>query len=383
MVNVMLTGNNHSRSKQLNKTLIVRTLLREGPLSRKMIAEMTHLTPATITNLTAELIHDKIIYELGDMQSTRSGRRSVALDINAESGVSLGIHIRADRIEIGIVNLKGRVVKEYSFPYEQVPSQRELVPLLAQYIQQVTSEEELPLVGIGIGSLGLVDYENGIILSAKMGWKNLKLAPELSQAVTVPVYLDNNVNAMALAEKMFGNAKHNENFIFIYLSRGIGSGLVSNGKVYRRGRIGSGAFGHMTYYPDGEPCWCGNHGCLELYASGHMLLEQFQLRRLRELAELARRGNVEALQAIASAGEKIGTCLASFNNILYIEKVIVSGPLAEEDLPLIRSMNETVNRRSFVAADVEPVNIFASSLKSQAGVIGAASLALNEYFSTI
>jgi predicted NBD/HSP70 family sugar kinase len=383
----MTTGNNHSRSKQLNKTLIVRTILREGPLSRRTIAEMTELTPATITNLSGELIQDGVIREVGDIDSQRAGRKSVALDVSPDSRFALGIHIRPDRIEAGIVNLKGQVVAGYRFPYEKAPDQRELVALLAKHVAHIMAENsQVPLIGIGIGSLGLVDFDKGEIISARnMGWEHVDLVAQLRQAIPpgLPLYLDNNVTTMALAEKLFGRAKHASNFIFIYLGRGIGAGLVSNNAIYRRGKTGSSEFGHMTYHPHGEACWCGNHGCLELYASGTVLLETFHMHHVRELADAALAGDDAVTEAIRSAGDKIGTCMASLNNLFYIEKAVIGGQLASEQLPLIASIRESFSKRSFLASPTDPVEILESGLKDDVGIIGAASLAFNEYFTTV
>lgn len=384
----MMTGNNHARSKQLNKALILQTVLREGPLSRLNIANQTGLTPATITNLTSELLQDGVIQEIGDIQDVqkaRAGRKAIGLDINPGSFYALGVHVRQDRIEAGIMDFKGRVVKDYYFPFEEVPDQREIMPLLLRHAETILAENQrLNILGIGLGSIGLVDYAGGEIISAKnMGWEQVRLVEFMRSHVPVPVYLDNNVNAMALAEKLFGRAKATKNFIFIYIGRGIGSGLVSNGEIYRRGRAGSGEFGHMTYEPDGQPCWCGNHGCLELYASGRVLMKAFNMSRVKELAESARQGNADAMAAIRDAGYKIGTCLASFNNIFHIEQAVIGGPLADEELPLVESIRNAVNERSYLANIIDPIDIYASNLKEHVGIVGAASLVFNEHFFTV
>lgn len=382
----MITGANHSRSKQLNKTLVLQTILREGPLSRLSIAKLADLTPATITNLTSELIQDGLVQEIGDIQSDRAGRRSVALNIAPDSRYALGVHVRQDRIEAGIVNLKGHVVREYRFEFqERVPDQHELLELLERSIHRMLAENVgRTIVGVGIGSVGLVDYGAGEIISAKnMNWGQLKVVEFLQQRIALPIVIDNNVSGMTLAEKTFGRAKHSNNFIFVYVGRGIGSGIMSNNQLHRRGRANSGEIGHATYHPGGEPCWCGNQGCLELYASGRTMIRSLQLDSVKQLADAARSGDRAAVETIRSAGEKIGTCMASFNNIFYVERAIIGGPLAGEDLPLVASIQEAFQRRSYLAAEMDPVEIVSSHLDEAVGIIGAASLAFHEYFLTI
>lgn len=139
----------------------------------------------------------------------------------------------------------------------------------------------------------------------------------------------------------------------------------------------------MTYHPHGEACWRGNRGCLELYASGRVLLERFRMQRVRELADAAAAGDAAVIEAVRSAGDKIGTIMASVNNLFYIENAIIGGPLAAEHMPLIAAIRDSFSRHSFLATPSDPVEIMESSMQDEVGIVGAASLAFNEYFETV
>jgi predicted NBD/HSP70 family sugar kinase len=112
-------------------------------------------------------------------------------------------------------------------------------------------------------------------------------------------------------------------------------------------------------------------------------METFHMQHVKELADAALAGDPTVTDAIRSAGDKIGTCMASLNNLFYIEKAIIGGPLASERLPLIASIRESFSKRSFLASPTDPVEILESSLQDDVGMVGAASLAFNEYFTTV
>jgi N-acetylglucosamine repressor len=372
-------GQNTLRTKVINKSLVLQTLLDWGQISRQQIAEITSLTPATITNIAGKLIEEGLVKETGTIEGrdSRAGRKSVALDLREDTIKVIGVHIRLDYIEIGLVNLKGQLEQRHNVVMPPNISETEFQKLLTEKLTNFIDENKgISISAIGIGALGLVNFEEGEILSAiNLGWSHMNLSSHIQKKFHVPVYIDNNVRAMTLAEKMFGQSKRLNNFMSIYIGQGIGAGLVINGQIYRGGITGAGEFGHMTYIPDGQPCWCGNRGCLERYASEAAITKTLNNISIPDMLEAANRGDLDTLSVLETAGESIAVVLTSFINMFHIQKVTFGGKLANEKYPLVKKIREIVNERSFLARQ-EEVKVEVTEMGENIGLLGAASLAL-------
>ncbi|WP_201318293.1 ROK family protein [Paenibacillus sp. EPM92] len=288
----------------------------------------------------------------------------------------VGIHIHVSQVELGLINLHGLIKKTRQFPLSPGINEAAFTEMLIKELKAFISDiNDVQIAAVGIGCLGLISFDKGEILNVEpLGWGPVPLAAQITNAVQLPVYIDNNVRAMTLAEKMFGESKQVSDFLCIYIGEGIGSGLILNDRLYRGGPTGSGEFGHMTYMPDGISCWCGNRGCLEQYASNTAISRQLQASWPRVLHAFEQ-GDSETVQAMRQAGRAIGTVLASYINILHVEKVVVAGVMAGPGFPLISELKKEIEWRSFLFKR-EKVQIESSSFGEHIGLIGAASLAL-------
>jgi predicted NBD/HSP70 family sugar kinase len=375
-----LKGQNNIRTKQTNRSQVLQALLRLGRTSRQNIAELTHLTSATITNLTAELIREGLVREVGNLEENRkrAGRKFIALSLHEDAYWAVGVHISFGQLEFGLVNLGGSVKKQRKLDIPAALSEQQFADLLLTELQTfMDGIQEVDVQAIGIGCLGLINFENGVVLDAKpMNWQNIRLAELVASAFKLPVYVDNNVRCMALAEKMFGGSKLVGHFLCLFIGEGIGSGLVLNDDVYRGGVTGAGEIGHVTYVHDGFDCWCGNRGCLEQYASNAAIVRQLKAPSLDAVIQDCLKGNAEAQKAIRQAGRAVGTVLASYINMFHVDQIVIAGHLADENLPFMPAVREEVARRSFLF-NREKVEIAFATIREQIGVIGAASLALH------
>lgn len=372
-------GQNSIRNKRVNRALVLDMLLRAGPLPRRELAGLTRLTPATITKITAELIAEGLVREIGvwNGRANKVGRKFIALDLVPEAVVVGAVHIRHAVVETGLVDLKGAVLARRCV---HLPDQLEgdgLVDLVAKELEMAVAEcGGCRLSAVGAAAVGLVDCSGGVVISApqRPQWRGLRLASELRRRLPLPTFLENNVRSMALAERMFGALNDEANSMCVYIGNGIGSGLIIRDQIYQGGLAG-GEFGHMTYLPHGLPCWCGNEGCLEQYAAEPALLRELDVGSIAEILLLARQGDARVLDGMRVAGERIGTVLASFINMFYVPRIVVAGSLADGDLPLVPEVQAVVNRLSFLARR-QGVTVTGSRLGEDIGLLGAASLAL-------
>jgi predicted NBD/HSP70 family sugar kinase len=371
-------GQNTLRTKQLNRSLVLQSILRLEKPSRQEIAAFTKLTPATITNIIGELMAEELVVEIGSMEGgeKRAGRKTIVLDLNEESKRIAGVHIRSDRVEFGIMTLKGKVLQFHRFPIPEKIDQNDFLEVLIKELEGFLSTSKVPVSCIGVGSVGLVDFDNGRILEAEhMGWENVDLVSAISSRFHIPVYLDHHVRGMALAEKLFGSCKNETDFLCVYLGQGIGSGMYLRDQLFRSDLTGAGELGHMIYQPDGTPCWCGSRGCLERYASEAAIEKEFDVTSIDDFITGCKHGDENMLQGARDAGKQIATVLTSFINMLHVNKIMVGGKLADPELPLLSEIRNEVRELSFLDKK-RKVEIEASSMGEQVGVIGAASLAL-------
>jgi N-acetylglucosamine repressor len=180
---------------------------------------------------------------------------------------------------------------------------------------------------------------------------------------------------MALAEKLFGSCKNETDFLCVYLGQGIGSGMYLRDQLFRSDLTGAGELGHMIYQPGGIPCWCGSCGCLERYASEAAILKEFKVSSIDDFITGCKHGDEKMRKGATDAGKQIATVLTSIINMLHVHKIMIGGKLADLELPLITEIRKEVRHLSFLDKK-RRVEIEASSMGEQVGVIGAASLAL-------
>lgn len=260
--------------KQENRMLILQVLKNNAGMSRRDIAKMVQLTPAAITILVNEMIEENIIIETGQFEEVdkRAGRKKIIIDINYNFRYVLGINIEAEVINIGIMNLRGDVVADDSWPIEEKDSTpEELLKVVANKCINLFWKENIlkeTILGVGIGIIGLVDKKNGISKRAYGLWKEkVRIKDILEKELGIPVVVDNNVRALAIAEMDNGLENGVNDLLFVKYGPGIGSAMVIGKEIYYGGNNKAGEIGHTVGTVDGELCRCGKRGCLETIAS--------------------------------------------------------------------------------------------------------------------
>jgi predicted NBD/HSP70 family sugar kinase len=193
-----------------------------------------------------------------------------------------------------------------------------------------------PLLGVGLGVPGVVDPARGTLNSPMLGWRDLRLGAALQRRLGVPVLVDNDVNTLAVFERLYGRGRAVESFATVTLGRGVGLGLILNGDIYRGYAGGAGEFGHVTAVPDGPVCSCGKRGCLEAVVADPALVAEARRRStiprragIERLRSLADAGDAGAIELFGSAGGILGRSIADLVNILSPQLVLISGEGSE------------------------------------------------------
>ncbi|MFC6355363.1 ROK family protein [Luethyella okanaganae] len=284
-----------------------------------------------MTQLTKDLLADGLLQEL-EQAPSQGGRPARMLGLVTSAGRAVGVKVVADHIAFVEVGIDGTVLRSASEPFDAATATvlTDLTMLLRRFI---AGGSDVPLLGVGVGVPGSVDRQgNGLVDSTQLGWQHVPLGATLRRALALPVLVENNVNALAMAERLYGIGRRYDNFLVVTIGTGVGAGIVVDGVVLRGNAGGAGEIGHIPVAMDGPACGCGNHGCLEAFIGEAALVaqarelgvigEQAGMASLRAEADA---GNPLAADVFSSAGHLFGRALAGIVHTLDPETVIVLG----------------------------------------------------------
>jgi N-acetylglucosamine repressor len=383
---------NRDLIRAMNRSIIINVIKASGPIARAEIARQSGLSPATVTAIASELIDEGLIFEK-DMGNSSGGRRPILLAINPAGGYVIGIKLTETQVIGALTDLEATVVaKKTDDLHARDPEM--VVEQLSRFVSELLKIGRLPkkkLIGIGIGLAGIVDSEQGMLRQSPFfGWKDLPLGDLLQAKVHVPVYVDNDVNTLTLAEMWFGGGQGIDSFLVVTIGRGVGLGIVVNGQFYRGTKGGAGEFGHTTIDPHGPICECGKRGCLEAYVSDPGLvrmageaMERGEISRpiaqIDDLLALARAGDQGALAVLAQAGDILGQGVANLITIFNPQRIIISGEGTRAGDLLFKSMLASV-ARNVMPGLANDTNIQIDAWGDDAWARGAASLVLRQLF---
>ena len=383
---------NRDLIRAINRSAILNTIKKHVAIPRAEIARLTGLSPATVTGIVAELIQENLVFEKETGDSS-GGRRPIMLAINPHGGCVVGIKVMEDHALGALTDLEATPLGKQSYPLRDT-TPAGVSQSLSELVSELLKMSESPapnLMGVGIGLAGIVDSGLGIIRQSPFfGWSDIPLRELIQNKVNVPVYLDNDVNTLAFAEKWFGAGRGIDNFLVVTFGRGIGLGIVVNGQFLHGTHGSAGEIGHTVVHPGGELCTCGNRGCLEMYASEPAMLRQaaeaFQQGQLskkpetpEELIALADSGETAAQEIFAEAGRLLGQSIANLVNIFNPERILINGEGVRAGDWLFDPMRAAIDEHTMPSLRKD-VSILVEPLGDDAWARGAASLVLHELF---
>ena len=381
------------QTKTHNSRLILKTIYDEGEVSRADIARLTGLTRTTVSDAVAELINDGLVAEVG-LGPSAGGKPPTLLSVLDDSRHLIGIDLADSEFRGAVVNLRGEIKHRLNLPIHDRDGDAALA-LVYELIDELVAAADSPILGIGIGTPGLMDARRGMVRNAvNLDWHNLPLGDLLEGRYGLPVYIANDSQVAALAECTFGDSKDVSNLIVIKIGRGTGAGIVLNRQLYYGDGFGAGEIGHVAVVEDGELCRCGHYGCLETITSSraivrraqgiakndpHSTLYQFVATPEEintDIALQALEAGDEALQRIiAEVGHYLGIAVASLVGALNVERIVIAGSVARFGQTLLEPIRLEIGRRS-LAALADETRIEVTSLGPDIVILGAAALLL-------
>ncbi len=298
------------------------------------------------------------------------------------SAYAIGIDLGGTNLRVAAIDADGEILHRKSVAVDYSTGPENVVAAIRDVVRTVRSRVgAAELRGVGIGVPGFIDIDSGVVVGAANlpGFQGFPVRDEIQKTLETPIILENDANAAALGEMWMGAGKDVRDLILITLGTGIGGGIVVDGKVLH-GFLGmAGEIGHMTIYSDGNPCGCGNCGCLEKHASATFIGAMGRMMHFgsdvtsQKVFELAQQGNDRATLIFTSMGKSLGIALANLINLFNFPLYLLSGgPVPAWDL-FAPSMFAEIRKRSFTFGR-GGTRIEKALLGGDAGLFGAAYL---------
>lgn len=381
-------GINSEQTKRENRLLVLRLLCTMRGISRTEITNQIGLAKMTVSNITAELLQNGMIRETSAMDSVRpgAGRKQMALGISEDTPVAAGVWISRDFCMGILATLDLQVLSQKKTDFGENESAQTIADKIIAMVEQMRKDCPRRLIGVGIASIGPLDLKNGIILNPPnfYGINQLPIRELLEAHLSVPVYLQNDSNAGALAEKYFGCCVDIKNFAYVGLTNGVGAGIVIKDSLFEGSRGFSGEIGHVTIDYEGSVCHCGNRGCVETVASVPVILQRFrkelglEVSSLEEACRLCDE-NPSAEALMREVMDKLSIAFVNLCNIIDPEVIVVGHEGADLTDRQLDFMEQRVNL-GILAKNFAAVKVLRSSFGTLAPLYGAAVVVLKKIF---
>ncbi|MEC1939910.1 ROK family protein [Bacillus velezensis] len=373
--------------KKVNQKLLLNEILKNSPISRAKLSEMTGLNKSTVSSQVNTLMKENLVFEIGQGQSS-GGRRPVMLVFNKKAGYSVGIDVGVDYVNGILTDLEGTIVLDQHHHLECSSPEITKDILIEMILHFIANMPQSPygLIGIGICVPGLIDKNQKIVFAPNSNWRDIDLKSFIQKKFNVPVFIENEANAGAYGEKVFGAAKNHDNMIYASIGTGIGIGVIINNDLYRGVSGFSGEMGHMTIDFNGPKCSCGNRGCWELYASEKALLTSLQTKEKKvstqDIIDLAHLNDIETLHALQNFGFYLGIGLTNILNTFNPQAIILRNSIIESHPIVLHSIKSEVSSRVYSHLD-NSYELLPSILGKNAPALGMSSIVIDHFLDMV
>jgi predicted NBD/HSP70 family sugar kinase len=383
----------NAREMKAGNRLNVLRLLRRENFSRSELAEATGLTRAAMSLIVGELLVDGLVVEAGRRKSA-SGRRPVPVELNPEYAYSLGLTISRTGAEAGVANLCGRLLCRVPIDIAGLARQQALRRIKA-CLRDLMRKHASPSgrwLGLGISTPGPVDVASGTILNPPNFdiWHDICLANEMKDVGLDSVFLENNAQALTMAEKTFGAGRQSNSFVLLEVEAGVGGGIVCNGELYSGWRGFGNELGHTSIDMNGPLCSCGLRGCVEMYASVPKMLAKAQklakarkkvprIHDWRSFMDRVAAGDSPCRDLLKEQARALGTAIVNVINVLELDAVVLTGDVLYRGeilrLDIERILNQTAINRW-----LRHIPVYLSPLGERPELMAAAGIPAEKFF---
>jgi glucokinase-like ROK family protein len=383
------------QTKEHNTNLVLKTIFDNEIIGRAEIARITSLTRTTVSDIVAELIAEGLVKEVGLGVST-GGKSPILLSLVADSRYLIGLDLARKKFSGAIVNLRGEIRYKVDHDIQGLDGYAALASVHA-ILDRLIQTSYKPLVGIGIGTPGLINTNEGVVVNAvNLDWKDLSLAHPLQEKYKLPVLVFNDSQAAAMGEYTYGtDHSSDDNLIVINARNGIGAGIIINRQLFQGDGGGAGEIGHVVVVPEGgQLCRCGNRGCLETVASSQALVKRMQalisqssstesLQSAQEITlntiEQAFLNNDPlARQVVLESGQYMGMAISSLVGTLNIQKIVLMGDMTRFGQPWLEAIQRTISQAT-LSRLAQETKVEIGQLGGNSIILGSSAMLANNY----
>ncbi len=343
--------------------------------SRSALTELSGLSRATVHQKLAGLIDAGLIRETEETLPS-GGRPTRALDLNRDFAVVLSVDIGEQHIRVAVTDLQPRILTEIAETFDILRGPAVVLNWIEEQFEALLSrigKTTGDVLGIGIGLPAPVDYANGRVVgpSVMVGWDNFEIRQHLEERFGVPVYAENDVNLLALSDHRQRRTNVSE-MVFVKVGTGIGSGIITEGRLYRGAQGAAGDIGHIQFAREPAPlCRCGKIGCVEARAAGWAIArelrkEGIEAHTARDVTRLVELGQPLAIHLVRESGRILGEVMTSLVSILNPQMIVIGGTLAIVNDHLLAGIRELVYKRSLPLATRELELVISPRIRTQA-----------------
>lgn len=378
-----------------NRAEIIRRLSVSGPISRAQLSRQLGLSKMAISAIVAEMIDEGLIKEQGTSCPSRkpagsgsaplsaaAGRRPSILTVQTRRINALGLYLSRDAVEGVLCDVSGKILMTWKSCLDESTDSAGYLQMLADILDEMQKfAAGLPIIGIGISCISPVDIAGGKLLSPSNfhGIQDLYISTFVSEKCGLPVILDNDMNAAVQAEQLYGAARNYRHVAYLGIANGIGAGVISYGRIFQGSSGFGGELGHMSVNLDGPPCFCGNRGCLELYASIPVLLKQSGAKNLQDMAAGAQKDPASAALWLPRLIQALTTALVNISNI-FDPEIILLGHQSIFLAPLLLPELENAINRHMIQREIRHIPVRIAVFGDQSPLVGAAALIFQAVF---
>ncbi|HHY09894.1 MAG TPA: ROK family transcriptional regulator [Firmicutes bacterium] len=370
-----------------NAATVLRTLYQYGSCSRSQLTKLTGMSPATITRIIAELMSQGIVLE-GRTGKSTGGRRPVYVHIDYTKLYIISIKLLRDQRTVAVLDLRGQILHKKDLD----PSDLDPEVLIASSI--ATANDLLKkykinrehILGVGVAISGVVHHEAGLLVnSVNLGWENVPVAELLDEGLGLPIYVENDANASALAEFWFGHARDSTNSMYIKTETGAGVGLIIGKTLISGPQFLTGEIGHVPLIQNGQPCRCGQKGCLETYVYLGDVLKRYKkaagsAQTRAKFLSLVSEGEKAALEIVGETAQALALACAGWGILLDLDVITIGGlwgELKQEVVDYCQNYYTAVLDRTGIPREVK---ITGASFGHDNDLLGAAGLVIDRWF---
>lgn len=370
--------------RQLNTSRVFHTLREHPEISQRELAQRTGLDKATVSAVVNQLASQGLVTRQRRPRPGRVGRPELALKLAERAGLFVGARLEPRTIRLVAARLDGTPLA--SLQVEGSTSLDAAIAQLERAVSKLVARCGFDLKevkGLGVGIPALMDLQGHLTLAPNLGWHDEPIRSRLEAHFDVPLYLDNDTKAAALAERLFGTCRDVRDFIFVTGHSGVGGGLFLDGTLYRGAGGYAGEVGHIKLVPNGRVCGCGGRGCLEAYSSEAAILARLAeagaaFDNLWQVAAAAERGEARVQAVLHETGELLGRALALLVNLLNPKRIVLGGNLAIVAPYTLVAIEKTLAREA-LEAPRQAAELIVSPLGAESVPMGGVALAMEGF----